>query len=132
MALLYLMAHLSRWLEHQGLGAGDLTDDCAERFLAARRASGQVCRLSPRGLIPLLDYLRGLHVAPAPVAPVASTPLERLLEEFTGFLLEQRGLAASTVTNYERMARAFLSVRGQQALDWDGLGAADVCALPAH
>ena len=48
-ALLHLMAHLSCWLEDQGLGAEDLTDACVERFLAARRATGQVCRLSPRG-----------------------------------------------------------------------------------
>ena len=81
-ALLHLMAHLSRWLADQGLGAGDLTDACVERFLAARRASGQVCRLSPRGLIPLREYLRGLNVAPEPVPPVASTPSERPLEEF--------------------------------------------------
>ena len=128
-ALLHLMAHLSCWLEDQGLGAGDLTDACVERFLAARRATGQVCRLSPRGLIPLLEYLRGLNVAPEPVPPVASTPLERLLEEFTGFLLHQRGLAPGTVTSYQWMARAFLSVRGQQALDLDRLGADDVYAF---
>ena len=128
-ALLHLMAHLSRWLEDQGLRPGDLTDDCAERFLAARRGSGQVRRLSPRGLIPLLDYLRGLKVAPEPLPSVASTPLERLLEEFTGFLLDQRGLTPGTVTNYQWMARAFLSVRGQQALDLDSLGAADVYAF---
>ena len=48
-ALLHLMAHLSRWLEDQGLCTDDLTDDCVERFLAVRRASGQVRRLSPRG-----------------------------------------------------------------------------------
>ena len=106
-ALLHLMAHLSRWLVDQGLGAGDLTDACVERFLATRRASGQVCRLSPRGLIPLLEYLRGLNVAPDPVPPVASTPSERLLEEFTGFLLHQRGLARGTVTSYQWMAQAF-------------------------
>ena len=128
-ALLHLMAHLSRWLEDQGLRPGDLTDDCAERFLAARRGSGQVRRLSPRGLIPLLDYLRRLDVAPGPLPPVVSTPLERLLEEFTGFLLDQRGLAPGTVANYQWMARAFLSARGQQALDLDSLGAADVCAF---
>ena len=128
-ALLHLMAHLSRWLEDQGLRPGDLTDDCVERFLADRRASGQVGRLSPRGLIPLLNYLRGLDIAPEPRPPVASTPVERLLEEFTGFLLDQRGLTPGTVTNYQRMARAFLSVRGQQALDLDSFGAADVCVF---
>lgn len=79
-ALLHLMAHLSRWLEDQGLGTDDLTDDCVERFLAVRRASGQVRRLSPRGLIPLLDYLRGLDVAwsgcmPRHVAPARAATL---------------------------------------------------------
>ena len=62
---------------------------------------------------------------------MASTPLERLLEEFTGFLLHQRGLAPGTVTSYQWMARAFLSVRGQQALDLDRLGADDVTRLLA-
>ena len=128
-ALLYLMTHLSRWLEGQGLGAGDLTDDCVKRFLAARRASGQVRRLSPRGLTPLLNYLRGFGIAPEPLPPVASTPLERLLEEYTGYLQKQRGLAASTVTNYRWTARAFLSVRGSQALDLEGLEAAEVYAF---
>ena len=131
-ALLHLMAHLSRWLEDQGLGTDDLTDDCVERFLAVRRASGQVRRLSPRGLVPLLDYLRGLDVAPEPLPPVASTPLERLLEEFTRYLLDQRGLTAGTVTNYQWMAREFLSVRGQQALDLDRLGARRRMRFPAR
>ena len=54
-SVLQLTAHLSRWLERQGLDAGDLTAECAERYLAARRASGQVRRLTPRGLRPLLS-----------------------------------------------------------------------------
>ena len=62
-SVLYLAAHLSRWLERQGLDAGDLTAECVERYLAARRASGQVRRLTPRGLRPLLSYLRGLEVS---------------------------------------------------------------------
>ena len=51
-SVLHLTAHLSRWLERQGLDAGDLTGECVERYLAARRASGQVRRLTPRGLRP--------------------------------------------------------------------------------
>ena len=54
-SVLHLTAHLSRWLERQGLDAGDLTGECVERYLAARRASGQVRRLTPRGLRPLLS-----------------------------------------------------------------------------
>ena len=99
-AVLQLTAHLSRWLERQGLDAEDLTPECAARYLAARRASGQVRRLTPRGLRPLLGYLRGLGVTPPPMAPTAATPRSHLLDAFTDYLRVQRGLAPLTVRNY--------------------------------
>jgi integrase/recombinase XerD len=34
-----LMAHVSRWLAGEGLDAGELTQEAAGRFLAARMAS---------------------------------------------------------------------------------------------
>ena len=36
-ALLYAMAHLSRWLDERGLDAGDLTSDRVEHGLASSR-----------------------------------------------------------------------------------------------
>ena len=38
---LHLFAHLSRWLDREGLSAGDLDAEAVERFFADRRASGQ-------------------------------------------------------------------------------------------
>src|ERR1017187_1244305 len=61
-----LLAHLSRWLEDRGLAPGELTGQRVQEFLAARRAAGYTCRLSERGLAPLLDCLRGLGVVPEP------------------------------------------------------------------
>lgn len=37
---LYVMAHLSRWLEAEGVEVADLTPDRIERFLVARREAG--------------------------------------------------------------------------------------------
>ncbi len=37
---LQLMAHASRWLERERLGADELGSDIVERFLAERRAAG--------------------------------------------------------------------------------------------
>ncbi len=37
---LQLMAHVSRWLHSEGLGADEVTSDVVERFLAQRRAAG--------------------------------------------------------------------------------------------
>ena len=53
-----LMAHLSRWLVHEGLDAGDLRTTEVERFLRSRRAAGYTCQLSIKAVRPILAYLR--------------------------------------------------------------------------
>ena len=59
---LQLMAHVSRWLEREGLTAAGLTRQEAGRFLAARHAAGTRWPKSLAGLRPLLDYLGGIDV----------------------------------------------------------------------
>src|SRR5258705_13810744 len=63
---LLLAAHLSRWLGDAGLGTADLGVPAVDDFLAARRASGRREYLTPKALVPLLGYLRGLGVVPQP------------------------------------------------------------------
>ncbi|MCA1679561.1 MAG: tyrosine-type recombinase/integrase [Actinobacteria bacterium] len=117
---LRLMADVSRWLAEGGLGAGDLTVVAAERFSAERRGSGCRRLASPRALGPLLDYLCGLGVLPPAVPAAPSTPGEALIERYSAYLLDRRGLAASSVRNYVGVARLFLAdrerVHGQLAL----------------
>ena len=67
---LQLMAHVSRWLEREGLTAAGLTGQQAGRFLAARRAAGGQRPRKPAGLRPLLDYLGGLGPAFDIIRPV--------------------------------------------------------------
>src|SRR3954452_21277880 len=67
-AQLQLMAHVSSWLEDRGLEAGQLTPARLQEYLAYRRACGHVHRFSPRGLAPLLVFLRRLGVVPAAAA----------------------------------------------------------------
>ena len=104
-----LMAHVSRWLDDCGVQPAGFSQARMEEFLADRRASGQVRRLTPRGLIPLVRYLRELRVVPEPVAPKPDGPRELLVEEFAGYLLSERGLAERTVVGYRRVASLFLS-----------------------
>jgi site-specific recombinase XerD len=131
-AQLQLMAHVSGWLEDRGLEAGQLTPARLQEYLAYRRACGHVHRLSPRGLAPLLVYLRGLGLAPdATVSPVI-TASDRLLVEFEEYLRRDRGLAARTVEGYRRMAGLFLASRRAAAgdnLQLGSLTAADVSAF---
>ena len=109
-AHLQLMEHVSRWLAAREMDAAGLTETVVDAFLRDRRASGQVRRLTRRGMIPLLGYLRASGAAPrSGSAPVDAEPLERLLAEFTDYLLEERGLAAGTVVYYRRYATRLLS-----------------------
>lgn len=82
-----------------------------EEFLTARRAAGYVLWRSPKGVAPLLAYLRGLGVAPIPKATTPQTLAERLLERYRRYLVEERGLAPGTVRGYLHVAPLFLDTR---------------------
>lgn len=125
-----LMAHVSRWLQAEGLGAGELTPLRVEEFLNHRRAEGYTLQLFDRGLMALLGYLRDLGAAPSLPAPVACTPVEALMERYRGYLSAERGLAAGSVERYGGPARLFLSERQQpDGLDLDGLTVGEVTAF---
>ncbi len=112
-AQLRVMAHISRWLAAGDLGVGNLTPERVEQFLVARRKAGYALWCSPKGVAPLLVYLRRLGVVPAPESPLPTTPAERLLEDFRAYLTQERGLAASTVAADLHIARLFVATRPQ-------------------
>jgi integrase/recombinase XerD len=108
---LQLMAHLSGWLVDRGLDSRDLVSPVVGEFLQARRGAGYRQWLSMRGVAPLLDYLRGVGVAPTRPSVVAAGAAEVRLDAYEAYLVTERGLAASTVRNYLHVARQFLSGR---------------------
>jgi integrase/recombinase XerD len=104
-----VMRHLSLWLEERDRAASELVPVVVVEYLAQRRAEGYTCWLSVRGLTPLLTYLRGLGVAPVPVAPAPTGLLEELVERYRCHLVTERGLVATTVRYYLADARVFLA-----------------------
>src|SRR6266581_1917968 len=108
--LAQLMAHVSRWLDSQGLIPEELTEEVAGRFLADRRGKYRKFR-TRRGLRPLLTYLRQIGVVP-PVEPVVqdiSAGVALLVEEYRRFLVNERGLAEVSIRRYLPAARVFLA-----------------------
>jgi len=117
---LYQFDQLSRWLEREGLGVGELTGEQAGRFAAARRAVGLVTWAAPQSTMLPLGYLRGLGVAPAPAPALAHGPLEELLADYCRYLSLERGLSDHTVLDaYGPAARLFLA--GREGPDGPGL-----------
>jgi integrase/recombinase XerD len=127
-AQLELMADVSARLAARGLGTGDLTDAVVGRLMSERCVSGRSRLLSRRALVPLLEYLRGLGVAPLPRPTASLTASEVLIERYSLYLLERRGLTSSTVRNYVGVAREFLAWR-ENAIGELGLGTLDSAAV---
>jgi integrase/recombinase XerD len=112
---LYLLAHVSRWMEAERLELAGLTPANVERYFVWRRREGYRKSLSPLSLRRLLGYLDGLGVLPADDA--VPSPVDGLLAEFRRYLLQERGVAARTVGLYEPVARLFLSGRSEPLTD---------------
>ncbi|MFH0899351.1 MAG: tyrosine-type recombinase/integrase [Pseudomonadota bacterium] len=124
--LLRLAAHLSRWLDDRSLCVRNLDDERIAEFLAHRKRKRYTAFLSPRGLQPLLTYLRSLGVAPPALEP-QETPLDRWLREYGEYLAQERGLVSATIRAYTDFARRFVDTRlGSKPRSWSKLSAADV------
>lgn len=111
-----LVAELSGWMQTEGLDVAGLAPGAVERFWGDRRRRGEASRITPRRLVPLLGYLEGLGVLPA-ATDVAPREVDRLVEEFCGYLVEERGLVAGSVRLYAGVARRFLKDRSEPLAD---------------
>ncbi len=100
------LGQVGLWLSRQGLEAEQLNEERMAAFLVAQRVAGHRRVPGTRAMVPLLTYLRDAGVAPA--AAPSLTPLGVLLEEYRAWLIQERGLAATTVLRYENTARRFL------------------------
>ena len=128
---LYQFDQLSRWLQREGLGVGELTGEQAERFAQARRGAGLGSWSSPQGVALPLESLRRLGAAPTPAQAGAAGPREELLADYGRYLSVERGLCDHTVQNaYVPAARVFLSAReSANGLGLERLSAADVSSF---
>lgn len=106
---LRVLGRLSRWLETEGLLAAELSEEQVERFRRLHVARFASLR-GMQGLVPLLSYLRGLGVVPAPERPVM-TAADELLERYREYLISERGLVRETARGYVDIVRPFVRSR---------------------
>lgn len=103
---LRLLAHLSRWLDAEGVDAGSLEPAQVEAFLTERRRT-HTGLFSRKALGPLLVWLaeEGVIRAETTVVPAAVDPPE--LVGFEEYLRRERRLAGSTIAANMTRARRF-------------------------
>jgi site-specific recombinase XerD len=106
---LRMVSHLSQWMGRWGLQAHDLSEPVLKRFLADRRRQGRLRNTDPRALGWFLEHLRQTGVV-EPMPPLPADGMRGALErDFERYLLQERGLAATTIANYLGVARTFLT-----------------------
>jgi site-specific recombinase XerD len=123
------LGQLGRWMAARGLMPAELSLARVKEFLADRRADQ--FRQAPyrRGMVMLLEYLIAEDVVVADDLP-ARTALEDLVDAYHEWLVDDRGLAATTVLRYEKTARRFLQQSGRvEAVNVAGLTGAEVSAF---
>lgn len=106
---LRLMAHLSRWLDTNGLSAADLSDERVGQYLGDRRAAGYVGLTGLRAMDPVLTVLTAAGVRQATQQSTCDAGVPALLAAFDRYLRAERGLAASTIAAYVARAGRFLA-----------------------
>lgn len=121
------VARFSRWLAGHDLTAAEVDERRVEEFLAAQRSAGRYrSQWSRVGLLCLLQVLREQGAA-APCSPTTHlSATDVLLGSFERYLLDERGLAAGTVSGYVAHARRFMDWLAPQ--DLSALTAAEVTA----
>jgi integrase/recombinase XerD len=103
------LAHVSRWMDGQGLSVGQLSAARLEEFLEARRREGYHHALSVRAVMPLAGYLRRAGVAAGPPDTPAGGALDAVAGEYRRYLVSERALTEQVAGKYTRLARDFLS-----------------------
>ncbi|HWK18719.1 MAG TPA: site-specific integrase [Solirubrobacteraceae bacterium] len=111
-----LLVHASRWMEAEGLELVALTSPAMlKRHSIWRREQGYGRGHAPMSLRGLIGYLNGLGVLT--VDDAVRTDADGLVDAFRCYLLQERGLAATTVRSYEDVARRFLAERSELLAD---------------
>ena len=105
---LRLLAHLSRWLQTQGVDAESLSAQQVEEFLTERRRT-HTGLFSRRALGPVLQWLAGEGAIPTAAASVAVAVDPAELVGFEEYLRVERRLADSTIAANMARARRFLT-----------------------
>jgi site-specific recombinase XerD len=103
-----VLAHLSRWMQEEGVPPGELRGPELERF-GRERLTG-LASMRGAGTVVVLGYLRRLGVVPAP-EPRSLTAADELIERYRRYLLVERGLTMGTTRGYVDIVRPFVESR---------------------
>src|ERR1044072_1298592 len=121
---MYAIARFSKWLQICQPDLYQVDESTVERFL--QRDPGVIHSCEPAPLRRLLAMLRDIGVTAAK-APEVTDCRDRFISDYRRYLIQERGLAETTLLNYVPFAEQLLSSRfGESSLNLSELTALDV------
>jgi site-specific recombinase XerD len=129
--LLRFFAKLDLWLLRRKQGLWQLNEKKVDEFLNRLRAKHPaICHGTRSASRLLLTVLRDIGVVAPKREPVATSPAERLANQYRVFLKQERGLVCATIDNYSRHVDAFLAEQfGSGRINLRALGVSDIGAF---
>ncbi|MFL6141319.1 MAG: hypothetical protein ACJ72N_05535 [Labedaea sp.] len=119
---------LGRWMQEHDVQPGQLSLAVIAEFRNDFLALGRRKVPSVGSFEPLLAFLRSERVIGEPSRPESA--LERLLVDYRGWLVTERGLAEATIIRYETLARRFLQQHlADGRIEFGALGGAQVVSF---
>jgi len=128
---LRLFAKFDLWLSRRRQRLRRLNEKDADRFLKRLHARHPAVRRGSRSVLRLaLKLLRDVGVVAPKREPIASSPAQRLANEYRVFLKEERGLDRSTIYHYSSHIDRFLEEHfGAGRVNLRALGAREITAF---
>ena len=121
------MVFLSRWLERNGIGLDRLDEQMISDFMQSQRDILSRRQQVRHTLLQLIRHLEQAGAIPTQPPLVASTEVDRLLDDYGGFLTNERGLSPRSLETYLPVARHLLVHKfGNARLRLDRLSVTDI------
>jgi integrase/recombinase XerD len=116
-------AHFGYWVAARGVRTGEIDDGMLAAF--AQHLSGCRCahpfrgrdRYHQEGAQQLFAYLQRIGVVPTSTTTPQTMP--RLVEQFSAWLRQHRGVRESTLGNYVPLVQEFLAAQGDDPVQYD-------------
>ncbi len=118
---------LGRWLERNGLGVRDVSNEIVTEYLEDRRRRDRFRGVGGRVVRLFVNHLQQQGVVAIPKWVGEASALEQLVGRYTAHLAVQRSVVSATVDIYVPFVRRFLTERfGEGLLCLPELAASDV------
>ena len=124
----HLAAGFSQWMERKGVRVREVTGKHPAQYLRHRAHRNRIFPGDKASLKQFLEFLRcGGIVAAERLDSGPITPVEQCVRKFETYLQDQRSLSLTTISQYARYVRLFLTKRfGNRAVKLENIRAEDV------